>query len=283
MTDAVDVRLDERVAVVTGAGRGIGRAHALALAARGAAVLVNDLGSDLHGQGELHTPADDVVAEILRQGGRAIADHQDVASLDGGRDVVVRAFDTFGRVDIVVNNAGFALGGGAVEAPVARELEALLAVHLYAALGTMSAAFPIMREQRFGRIVNTVSEVALDPRFVGSLGYGAAKAALWSATLTAAASGQPDGITVNAISPGARTRMNAELLDTGFRSGRSNELDLAPEHVARVVAYLASPAAADITGRILHVAGTAIREYETRRTSRTELVERLSRVIGREA
>ena len=101
------------------------------------------------------------------------------------------------------------------------------------------------------------------------------KAALWSATLAAAAEGHPHGITVNAISPGARTRMNAEVLDEGFRDGASTALDLAPDHVAAVVAYLASPAAADITGRVLHVAGGAIREYETRRTGGTDLVARM--------
>jgi NAD(P)-dependent dehydrogenase (short-subunit alcohol dehydrogenase family) len=139
----------------------------------------------------------------------------------------------------------------------------------------MSAAFPGMRERGYGRIINTVAEVALDVRFAGPLAYGVAKAALWSATLAAAAEGRAHGITVNAISPGARTRMNAELLDGGFRDGASGALDLAPEHVAAVVAYLASPAAADITGRVLHVAGGAIREYETRRTASTDLVARL--------
>jgi NAD(P)-dependent dehydrogenase (short-subunit alcohol dehydrogenase family) len=268
-------RLDGRVAVVTGAGRGLGRAHALTLAARGAAILANDLGVDIDGHGASRAPADDVVTEITRAGGRAVADHSDVASLAGGRGVVVAARAAFGRVDIVVNNAGFAAGGGTVEAPMVTELEALFAVHLQAALGTMSAAFPIMREQGYGRIVNTVSEVALDDRFAGSLAYGAAKAALWSATLTAAAEGRAHGITVNAISPGARTRLNAELLDAGFRDGSSRRLDLAPEYVAAVVAYLASPAAGDITGRVVHVAGGEIREYRTERTARSELVDRL--------
>src|SRR5204863_4114748 len=115
-----------------------------------------------------------------------------------------------------------------------------------AAVGTMSAAFADMRARGWGRIVNTVSEVALDARLAGSLGYGAAKAALWSATLAAAAAGAAHGITVNAVSPGARTRMNADLLDTGFREGRSATLDLDPTHVSDVVTYLASDAAGDI-------------------------------------
>jgi NAD(P)-dependent dehydrogenase (short-subunit alcohol dehydrogenase family) len=124
-----------------------------------------------------------------------------------------------------------------------------------------------------------VSEVALDARLAGALAYGIAKAALWSATLSAAEQERGHGITVNAISPGARTRMNADFLDAGLRDGGSNALDLAPEHVAAVVAYLSSPEAADITGRILHVAGGAIREYETRRSATTELVERLVRAV----
>jgi NAD(P)-dependent dehydrogenase (short-subunit alcohol dehydrogenase family) len=262
-------RLDGRVALVTGAGRGLGRTHALALAARGAAVMVNDLGTDLDGRGASAEPADAVVAEIEASGGQAAADHTDVASLAGGRAAVDATVALFGRVDIVANNAGVAAG----------ELDALLDVHLKGALGTMDAALPVMQANGYGRIVNTVSEVALDARFAGPLAYGVAKAALWSATLSVAAEAPP-GITVNAISPGARTRMNAAVLDTGFRGGASDELDLAPEHVAAVVAYLASPAAGDITGRVIHAAGGALREYETRRSADTALVRRLRAALA---
>lgn len=268
-------RLDGRVALVTGAGRGLGRAHALALAARGATVVVNDLGAAVDGSGRDSGPADAVAAEVRAAGGQALADDTDVASIDGGRLVVARAIAAFGRIDIVVNNAGFAHGGGTVERPVEAEIDALLSVHLKAALGTMAAAFADMRTRRWGRIVNIVSEAALDRRFVAALGYGAAKAALWSATLAAAAEGAAHGITVNGISPGARTRLNAELLDAGFREGTSSALDLDPAHVAAVVAYLASNEADDISGRILHAAGGELREYTTTRSSRTDLVDRL--------
>ncbi len=268
-------RLDGRVALVTGAGRGIGRAHALALAAQGAAVVVNDVGAARDGSGGDAGPADVVAAEVVSAGGGGLADTTDVASIDGGRRAVARAIDAFGRIDIVVNNAGFAYGGGDVERPVETGLDALLAVHLKAALGTMAAAFPDMRSRGWGRIVNTVSEAALDARFVGALGYGAAKAALWSATLVAAGEGAAHGITVNGVSPGARTRMNADLIDAGFRAGASAQLDLDPAHVAAVVAYLVSEEAGDITGRIIHAAGGEVREYATARTSRTDLVERL--------
>jgi NAD(P)-dependent dehydrogenase (short-subunit alcohol dehydrogenase family) len=264
-----------RVALVTGGGRGIGRAHALALAADGAAVMVNDLGTTLEGRGRDATPAEALAAAIRSSGAEARADTTDVASVDGGRRAVARTIEAFGRIDILVNNAGFAHGGGTVEEPVEHEIDALLDVHLKAALGTMAAAFADMRRRGWGRIVNTVSEASLDPRFVGSVGYAAAKAALWAATLAAAAEGFPHGITVNAISPGARTRMNAELIDAGFRDGSSSALDLDPAHVGAVVAYLVSDAATDITGRIVHAAGGELREYTTTRSARTPLVERL--------
>ena len=272
--------LTARVALVTGAGRGLGRAHALTLAAKGLRVVVNDLGTDLDGRGADEHPARAVVAEIEGAGGVAVVDTADVASLAGGAAAVGAAVDAFGRIDVVVNNAGFASGGGTLEEPVDAELDALLAVHFKATVGTMSAAFPLMRAQGYGRIVNTVSEVALDARFDGGMGYAAAKAAVWSATLHAARLGAGAGITVNAISPGARTRMSASALDAGFREGASAALDLRPEHVARVVAYLASEDAGDITGRIIHAAGGAVREYSTTRTSRSDLAERLARILA---
>ena len=274
MVIAVGRRLDGKVALVTGAGRGLGRAHALALAGAGASVVVNDIGAALDGSGRDDLPAGGVVTEIEALGGRAVADRTDVASVDGGARAVANTIAAFGRIDVLVNNAGFAHGGGQVEAPIDAELDALLAVHFKAAVGTMSAAFADMRDRRWGRIINTVSEVALDARVAGALGYGAAKAALWSATLTAARAGACHGITVNAISPGARTRMNEALLADGFR-GQPADLDLRPDHVARVVAYLASEEAADITGCIIHAAGGELREYSTTRTSRSDLVARL--------
>ena len=266
--------LTGRVALVTGAGRGIGRAHALELARRGAAVVVNDRGAALDGSGADPTPAEQVVTEIAAAGGVALADTTDIASLAGGRSAVARAVTKFGRLDIVVNNAGFAHGGGTVAEPALEELDALVAVHLVGTLGTMAAAVPVMAEQAGGRIVNTVSEVALDPRFGGNLGYSVAKAAVWSATIVAARELADHGITVNAVSPGARTRMNEALLDAGFRGRAPAELDLDPRHVARVIAFLVSDEAADVTGRILHVAGRAVREYTTTRASSSELVER---------
>jgi NAD(P)-dependent dehydrogenase (short-subunit alcohol dehydrogenase family) len=245
------------------------------LAAAGAAVVVNDIGAALDGDGNDPAPAAAVVAAIEKTGGQAVADGTNVASIDGGRRVVEATIAAFGRIDILVNNAGFAHGGGSVEDPVPDELDRLLDVHFKAALGTMAAAIPDMRSRRWGRIVNTVSEAALDARFVGAVGYGAAKAALWSATLVAAVEVAPHGITANGVSPGARTRMNEALLDRGYRDRASDALDLDPIHVARVVAYLASEEAGDVTGRIIHAAGGHVREYTTTRTSSSDLVARL--------
>jgi NAD(P)-dependent dehydrogenase (short-subunit alcohol dehydrogenase family) len=209
-----------RIALVTGAGRGIGRAHALALSGHGATVVVNDIGAGLDGRGQDESVAAAVVAEIEQLGGRAFADTTDVASVAGGRRAVDATVDRCGRIDILVNNAGFAHGGGNLDEPDEAGILALFEVHLMAAIGTMSASLADMQSRGWGRIINTVSEVALDNRFPGSLGYSTAKAALWSATLCAAAEGAPRGVTVNAISPGARTRMNETLVDSGFRAGR---------------------------------------------------------------
>jgi NAD(P)-dependent dehydrogenase (short-subunit alcohol dehydrogenase family) len=274
--------LGGRVALVTGGGRGIGRAHDIALANAGAKVLVNDLGTALNGSGRDFEPAAGVAAEICEAGGTAIADVHDIASVSGGRAAVEAAQDHLGRLDIVVNNAGFAHGGGTSECPNEGEFDSLMAVHVKAAMGTMSAAIPHMRSQGYGRIINTVSEVALDARSGGSLGYSAAKAALWSITMTSASQVAEHRITVNAISPAARTRMSAEHLRS---LGRAHDpdggvSDLGPEHVARVVVYLSSPAAADVTGRVVHVAGRQLREYELHRTPNTALVERVSTALA---
>ncbi|MDB5446370.1 MAG: putative short-chain type dehydrogenase/reductase, partial [Phenylobacterium sp.] len=181
--------------------------------------------------------------------------------------------------DILVNNAGLMRGGGEIAAPVETEFDRLLGVHFKGALGTMSVAIPDMQARGWGRVINTVSEVALDARFPGAgYAYGVAKAAIWSATLAAAHETRGSGVTVNAISPGARTRVNESLLDAGFR-GQPADLDLRPEHVAEVAAWLCSDEAADVSGRILHAAGGQVREYQTTR-SKTDLALRVVAAIG---
>lgn len=260
-----------RVGIVTGAGRGLGRAHAIALAREGASVVVNDVGCDLQGLGSDDSVADEVVEEICSFDGSAVSDATDVSSFEGGDRVVRAAIEAFGKIDIVVNNAGIS-AGDAIEDLTEAALGSVLRVHLMGYLGTTRAAFPHMKKQRYGRIVNTVSEAALDDRHPGGVAYGAAKAAVWAATFAAAREGHPHGITVNAISPGARTRMSAGYLDS---LPSAQAIDLDPGHVARVVAFLVSERAGDITGRVVHAAGGAIREYLVRRYPDTELVTRL--------
>jgi NAD(P)-dependent dehydrogenase (short-subunit alcohol dehydrogenase family) len=182
---------------------------------------------------------------------------------------------SFGRIDILVNNAGISVGGGDIEGIIDSELDLLFGVHYRGPLGAISAALPSMKRQHYGRIINTVSEAALDARYARGFAYGAAKAALWSATLGIANELRGSGITVNAISPAARTRINAAALDAGFRGGASANLDLGPEHVSRLVLYLCAPEAGDITARVIHAAAGSVREYSTTRTSRSNLVSRL--------
>ncbi len=253
--------LNGKVALVTGGGRGLGRAHALGLARGGARVVVNDVGSSVHGAGRADDVAAAVVDEIVAAGGSATADTSDISSYAGAAQAVHTALAAYGHLDILINNAGIT-GRDHIEHADPSDLDRMLGVHLTGTLGTIRAALPGMRQRRWGRIVSTVSEVALRPVPGGMAMYGAAKAAIWS----------------NAISPGARTRMSADSIEARPTSAA---MDLDPVHVARVVAYLASDEAGDINGRVIHVAGTNIREYlEIRRSGDTELVRRLISATG---
>lgn len=266
-----------RVALVTGAGRGLGRAHALALSRAGAAVVVNDVGRGVDGSGDAEDVGAATAAELVAEGGTAVADTSDISTFEGAQAAVSAALDAFGRIDILVNNAGIT-GGGRLHGTDTRLIERIFAVHVTGTLGTIRAALPRMLENGWGRIVNTVSEAALTAAPGGGVAYGAAKAAVWSATLSLARDCEGTGVTVNGLSPGARTRMSAAAIDAGYSS---RALDLDPSHVARVVAYLSSERAADINGRVVHVAGVHIREYSNVRRSRdTELVARLERELG---
>jgi NAD(P)-dependent dehydrogenase (short-subunit alcohol dehydrogenase family) len=262
-----------RVALVTGAGRGIGRAHALRLASHGAAVVVNDLGVAMSGADPDDRPASDVASLITEAGGTAVADHGDVSSFAGSAAVVAAAVDAFGRLDIVVNNAGIAS-----DAPIDEITEELLlrlmSVHYIGTVGTCRAAVPHLRARGYGRIVNTVSEAALDTRFPGGIAYGGAKAAVWAATLAMARQLEGTGITVNGLSPGARTRMNDALF-----ADRPASLDLDPDHVAKVVAVLVGEAAGHLNGRVIHGAAGAVREYQVRRTSDSAAVAWIAEAI----
>ncbi|MGE0385303.1 MAG: SDR family NAD(P)-dependent oxidoreductase [Gammaproteobacteria bacterium] len=271
--------LAQRVALVTGAGRGLGRSHALMLARQGARVLVNDPGGAVTGEGGDATVARAVAEEIRAAGGEAVADGSDIGSFAGAARAVQAALDAFGAIDIVVNNAGIVAPGadriGGLDDAVLRRL---LDVHLFGTLGTIQAAWPHLCRRRWGRIVNTVSEAALPiPRGQGDpdgggISYAAAKAAVWSATLNIARAGAAHGITCNAISPGALTRMSAAHL-AGAPPGA---LDLDPVHVSRVVCALAAEDAGDITGRVIHAAAGRVREYLVDRRADSEIARRLA-------
>jgi NAD(P)-dependent dehydrogenase (short-subunit alcohol dehydrogenase family) len=269
------MRLDGRVALITGAGRGLGAAHARTLAALGAAVVINDVGASVDGLSSGEPVATEAVRAIEATGGRAVADASDISTFAGAAAAVGAALDAFGRLDILVNNAGIG-GAGGVEELAEEDLLRLLGVHVVGSAGTIHAAFPHMRQQGHGRIVNTISEAALDMRLPSGPAYSTAKAAIWGLTMSTAREGAPHGITVNAVSPGAATRMSADLLSSGHSAG----LDLAPEHVSRVVAALVADEAGDVTGTVVHAAAGQVREYVLRRTADTELVSRLGAVAA---
>jgi len=266
------------VALVTGAGRGIGRAHALLMAERGAQVVVSDIGVGLDGTGHDSSVAKSVVDEIVSAGGQAVADTNDISCFEGAAAAVHSGVRAFGKVDIVVNNAGLPGGAGIVDISE-EQLRRAFALHMHGPIGTAKAAWPMMRSQGWGRVINTVSEEAFPVGIDedrGGLGliYGPAKAAIWSATRGLATEGRTCGVTVNAISPGAFTRMNAELFENA-----PTELDLDPVHIARVAGWLASDEASDVTGRVIHVAGIHRREYLIRRHADTDVIRRINAAL----
>jgi NAD(P)-dependent dehydrogenase (short-subunit alcohol dehydrogenase family) len=256
--------LSGRVAVVTGAGRGIGRAHALALAEAGAAVVVNDVGLELRGGegGRALEPgapnpsvAQSVVDEIVARGGRAVADANSIASLAGGAALIDTALREFGDIHIVVNNAG-TWNESTTEDIDDERIDEQIATHFKGTVGTTKAAFKAMRERGHGgRIINTVAGLA-GSGAGGMAAYCAAKAAVASYTATAAAEGAALGIGVNAISPLAITRQSRIYF---FRTGLIDVADQAtiehlnPGNNAPLVVYLASDQAAHITGRFFTV------------------------------
>ncbi|WP_156671301.1 MULTISPECIES: SDR family NAD(P)-dependent oxidoreductase [unclassified Mycobacterium] len=225
-----ELTFDGRVVVVTGAGGGLGRCHALEFARRGARVVVNDVGADVDGSGTSSSAAQAVVDEIIAAGGVALAVTDSVATPQGGQAIVDAARDAFGRVDVLVNNAGI-LRDAAFKNMTSDQVDPVLDVHLRGAFHVTSACWPLMREQRYGRIVMTTSGSGLFGNF-GQANYGAAKMGLVGLMNVLSIEGSRSGILVNAISPIARTRMTEHTMPDLVK-------DAAPEQVTPVVVYLA--------------------------------------------
>jgi len=276
VTSADVAGLAGRVALVTGAAGGIGLAHVRLLARLGVAVVVNDIGGDAFGDHPDPSRAEAVADELRERGGAAVADTSDVRTFGGAAAAVQRAVDAFGRIDILINNAG-TLHTEPVDEVTEADLLIDLQVHAVGTVATMHAAFPHMRSQRWGRIVNTLSEAALRADLGSGIAYSTAKSAIWGATMSAAHAGRPHGITVNALSPGARTRMSAAFLD---EHGAPGGLDLSPARIAAVAVGLCTEAAHDVTGRVVHTAGGQVREFVLSRVGETGLAQRLEAFAG---
>jgi 3-hydroxyacyl-CoA dehydrogenase/3a,7a,12a-trihydroxy-5b-cholest-24-enoyl-CoA hydratase len=241
-----DVRFDDRVAIVTGAGGGLGRSHALLLASRGAKVVVNDLGGALDGQGSSEAAAQKVVDEIVAAGGEAVASFDGVDTPEGGQNIVKTALDAFGKIDVVINNAGI-LRDVSFHKMSLDDWESVLRVHLGGTFHVTHAAWPHMREAGYGRIVNTTSAAGLYGNF-GQANYGAAKLGIVGLTKALAQEGAKKGIKANVIAPVAKSRMTETILDEATLS------KLEPSLVSPVVAHLASEACED-SGQVYAVGG----------------------------
>jgi NAD(P)-dependent dehydrogenase (short-subunit alcohol dehydrogenase family) len=253
--------LDGKVAIVTGAGRGIGREHALALARAGAKVVVNDLGASLHGEGADASPAQQVVGEIEQLGGEAVTNGENVADFAGAKRLVEQALESFGRLDILVNNAGIIRDRMLVNMEEA-EWDDVIAVHLKGHFAPSRHAAAYWREQSKAgeevraRIVNTTSPSGVFGN-VGQANYGAAKAGIAAFTIILAQELSRYGVTVNAIAPNARTRMTEAAF--GEIPVPENEFDaMDPANMAPIVVALCAEEAQEITGQVFYVFGGTV-------------------------
>jgi len=251
-------RLAGKSAIVTGAGRGIGRAIAELLAAEGAGVVVNDLGSAVDGTGTSASVADEVVAAIRARGGNAVANHDSVADFAAAERLVATAAKEFGAVDVLVNNAGI-LRDRMIFNMSEEEWDAVINTHLKGTFAVTRAAAPLMREQKWGRFINMTSTSGLIGN-VGQANYAAAKLGIFGLTKATALDMARYNVTANCISPFAWTRMIGTIpTETEAQKARVEKIKkLSPAHIAPVAAFLATDAAKDITGQVFGVRGKEI-------------------------
>ena len=257
-------RLEGKVAVVTGAGRGLGRCYALALAAEGAKVVVNDLGGAVDGTGGGSAPADEVVAEIKKMGREAVANYDTVTAMEGGERIINTAIDSFGRLDILINNAGI-LRDRMIFNMTEEEWDAVITVHLKGHFTCTKFACNVFRKQRSGRIINTSSASGLGN--MGQANYSAAKEGIVGLTRTVARDMGRYGVTCNAIRPNAATRLTVtpELKAAWEKRAAEGMAGIGgraaipifppPEAVAPMVVFLCTDEAANINGRTFFVSG----------------------------
>ena len=257
--------LKGRVAVVTGAGKGLGRAEAMGLAAQGAKVVVNDLGAEIDGTGSSSAPADEVVAEIKKAGGEAVPCFASVGTVEGAESIIRTAVDSFGRIDVLVNNAGFTIDR-MIYNVADEEWDPIIKTNLYGTFYCTRAACRVMRKQEYGRIINTSSHSGLGN--MGQVSYSSAKEGIVGLTRTVARDMGRYGVTCNAVRPVAGTRGIRELIEKkGLREAwgkvfgqeeadkrikRMLEVNL-PEDVANLVVYLASEPADNVNGCVFEV------------------------------
>jgi len=250
--------LDGKVAIVTGAGRGIGREEALLLASEGAKVIVNDIGASLQGEGGDVSPAQEVVDTIIANGGEAAVNGDDISSWEGGKNVIDQAVDTFGDINILVNNAGILRDKMSFNMTES-DWDDVIKVHLKGHFATSQHAAVYWRskakagEDIYGRIINTSSEAGLFGN-AGQANYSTAKAGIVGLTWTMARELSRIGVTVNAIAPRARTRMTEQVFPEMSTEGSDfDKFD--PRNIANLIGFLAAPGAGDVSGQVFVVFG----------------------------